>query len=115
MSASPSTLSWASLRDNRTGQEGPVSLPIELAGREVDLFLYDHKPRSTTLHRPGLPAVQIGFGDDQAVLVVWTLPGKDFVCVEPWRARPGALADGSAPRIPPGDVATTFLALQLAR
>jgi galactose mutarotase-like enzyme len=101
-------------RDNRTGLEGPVTLPIALAGQEVDLFLLDHKPRSTTLHRPGLPAVHIGFGDDQAVLVVWTLPGRDFVCVEPWRARPGGLADGTAPRIPAGAAATTTLILALA-
>ena len=101
-------------RDNRTGLEGPVTLPIALAGQEVDLFLLDHKPRSTTLHRPGLPAVHIGFGDDQAVLVVWTLPGRDFVCVEPWRAPPGGLSDGRAPRIPAGAAATTTLTLALA-
>jgi galactose mutarotase-like enzyme len=102
-------------RDNRTGQEGPVALPIELANREVDLFLLDHKPRGTTLHRPGMPAVHLRFGDDQAVLVVWTLPGKDFVCVEPWRSKPGGLTDGSAPRIPPGASATTTFTISLAR
>jgi galactose mutarotase-like enzyme len=101
--------------DNRTGLEGPFALPLELAGREVDLGLLDHRPRRTTLHRPGLPAVQIGFGDDQALLVIWTLPGRDFVCVEPWRAKPGGLADGTAPRVAPGSSATTTLTLSLAR
>jgi galactose mutarotase-like enzyme len=100
--------------DNRTGQEGPVPSPIDLAGREVDLFLLDHRPRHTVLHRPGLPAVRIGFGTDQAVLVVWTLPGRDFVCVEPWRARPGALSDGTAPRVPAGQAHSTTLTLSLA-
>ena len=52
--------------DNRTGREVPVTQPIELAGREVDLFLLDHHPRQTILHRPGLPGVRIGFGDDQS-------------------------------------------------
>lgn len=101
--------------DNRTGLEGPFSLPLELANREVDLGLLDHKPRRTTLHRPGAPAVNIGFGDDQALLVIWTLPGRDFVCVEPWRAKPGALANGTAPRIAPGAFASTTLTLSLAR
>jgi galactose mutarotase-like enzyme len=100
--------------DNRTGQEIPLRLPIDLVGHEVDLFLLDHHPRHTTLHRPGMPGVRIDFGDDQALLVVWTLPGRDFVCVEPWRTRPGALADGSAPRIAPGDAASTTLSLSLA-
>src|ERR1700722_1244954 len=50
--------------DNRTGREVPVTLPIELAGREVDLFLLDHHPRQTTLHRPSLAAVRIAFGEE---------------------------------------------------
>ncbi len=92
--------------DNTAGREVAVTLPIALANREVDLFLLDHRPRATVLHRPGLPGVSIGFGDDQEVLVVWTLPGCDFVCVEPWRARPGALSNGNA--IEPGFASTTL-------
>jgi galactose mutarotase-like enzyme len=110
--------------DNRTGQDIPLALPIALAGREVDLFLLDHHPRQTVLHRaglaaaagvPALPGVRIGFGDDQGVLVVWTLPGRDFVCVEPWRARSGALASGTAPRIAPGGFESTSLSLSLVK
>ncbi len=97
--------------DNRTGTDVDVTAPIDLAGREVDLFLYDHRPRETALHRPGLPGVRIQFGVDQNVVVVWTLPGRDFVCVEPWRAKPGALASGTAPRIAPGGVESTTLTL----
>jgi|CZKU01.1.fsa_nt_gi galactose mutarotase-like enzyme len=99
--------------DNVTGREVAVALPIGLAGREVDLHLLDHRPRETVLHRPGLPAVRIGFGDDEQALVVWTVPGRDFVCVEPWRAKFGALADGTAPRIEPGGFAATTLILSL--
>jgi galactose mutarotase-like enzyme len=100
--------------DNRTGREVPVTLPIELADREVDLFLLDHHPRQTVLHRPGMPGVRIAFGQEQSLLVVWTLPGRDFVCVEPWRARPGALANDAAPRIAPGAAESTTLTLSLA-
>ncbi len=101
--------------DNRTGREVPVTQPIALAGREVDLFLLDHHPRQTVLHRPGMPGVRIGFGEDQALLVVWTLPGRDFVCVEPWRTKPGALARDVAPRVARGAVDETTLTLSLAR
>lgn len=101
--------------DNRTGREVALTRPIELAGREVDLFLLDHRPRHTILHRPGMPGVRIGFGDEQALLVVWTLPGRDFVCVEPWRTRPGALAGAFAPTIPPGGAESTTLTLSLVR
>ncbi len=101
--------------DNRTGDEVAVTRPIELAGREVDLFLLDHRPRQTVLHRPGMPGVRIGFGAEQALLVVWTLPGRDFVCVEPWRTRPGALADGSAPQVAPGGSESSTLTISLVR
>ncbi len=101
--------------DNRTSREVAVKQPIELAGREVDLFLLDHHPRQTILHRPGMPGVRIGFGDDQTLLVVWTLPGRDFVCVEPWRTRASALADSVAPQIAPGASASTTLTLSLVR
>ena len=97
--------------DNAAGREVSVALPIALANREVDLFLLDHPPRATILHRPGLPGVRIGFGDDQEVLVVWTLPGRDFVCLEPWRARPGALDDRSV--IKPSGFACTTLTLAI--
>jgi galactose mutarotase-like enzyme len=99
--------------DNVAGQEVTVTQPIALAGREVDLHLFDHGPRETVLHRPGLSDIRIAFGDDQKALVVWTLPGRDFVCIEPWRAKFGALADGSAPRVDPGGVATTTLSIAL--
>jgi galactose mutarotase-like enzyme len=97
--------------DNRTGIDVEVTAPIELAGHEVDLFLYDHRPRETTLHRADLPGVRIQFGADQRVLVVWTLPGRDFVCVEPWRAKSGTLASGTAPRVAPGTFESTTLTL----
>jgi galactose mutarotase-like enzyme len=102
-------------RDNLTGREIAVTLPLELAGREVDMYLLDHHPRHTVLHRQGLPDVRIEFGDDQALLVVWTLPGRDFVCVEPWRAKLGALADGTAPVVPPGGSEGTALSISLSR
>jgi galactose mutarotase-like enzyme len=101
-------------RDNLTGREIALELPIPLAGREVDLYLLDHHPRHTVLHRPGLKGVRVAFGDDQALLVVWTLPGRDFVCLEPWRAKLGALADGTAPTIVPGGHEVTTLTISLA-
>ena len=84
-------------------------------GLAVDLHLLNHGPREAILERPGLPAVRIGFGEDQAVLVVWTLPGRDFICVEPWRERFGVLATGQAPLIPAGASASTTLSLSLVR
>jgi galactose mutarotase-like enzyme len=97
--------------DNTSGQELTLRGPIELAGREIDLHLHDQRSRTSVLRRPGLPDVRIGFGDDQKVLVIWTLPGRDFVCVEPWSDRFGALAEGRAQLVAPGAHVTTVLTL----
>jgi galactose mutarotase-like enzyme len=99
--------------DNTSGQEVALHGPLEFAGREVDLFLLDHGPRDVVLERPNLPGIRIAFGAEQAVLVVWTLPGRDFICVEPWRERAGLLAQGTAPVIEPHSALTTTLTLSL--
>jgi galactose mutarotase-like enzyme len=38
--------------------------------------------------------VRLSWSPEFRLLVVWTLKGKDFVCVEPWTAAAGALATG---------------------
>jgi galactose mutarotase-like enzyme len=79
--------------DNVTKTTIDVTGPIDLTQKEVDLHLVDHTPSSATLDR----------GDDRIVVsgdaafgrwVVWTLAGKDFVCLEPWTAAANALNTG---------------------
>ena len=79
--------------DNVTKKIVDVTAPIDLTQKEVDLHLIDHTPSSATLDR----------GDDRIVVsgdaafgrwVVWTLAGKDFVCLEPWTAAADALNTG---------------------
>jgi galactose mutarotase-like enzyme len=61
----------------------------------VDLHLRDHAAPGTRLERgPGLPPVKLSWSPEFRQLVVWTLQGRDFVCVEPWTAGAGALATG---------------------
>jgi galactose mutarotase-like enzyme len=79
--------------DNVAKQMVDVQGPIDLARKEVDLHLVDHAANSATLER----------GDDRIVVsadaelgrwVIWTLPGSDFVCLEPWTAAADALNTG---------------------
>ncbi len=80
--------------DNRLKREGAFS-GFELTGAEVDLHLRDHSAPGTTLHRgEGLRPVTLSWSPEFRTLVVWTLQGRDFVCVEPWTAPAGALATG---------------------
>jgi galactose mutarotase-like enzyme len=95
--------------DNRTGQLLTLRGPIDLAAEEVDLQLLDHWPRTVRLMRLGDRDLDLGLGVPDAVLVVWTLRGKDFVCVEPWTAPANALNQGKALLVPPRSThETTF-------
>jgi galactose mutarotase-like enzyme len=100
---SDATQAW----DNRAGAVVTLRAPIDLAADVVDLHLLDHWPRTVRLTRPGDRDLELSLGVPDRVLVVWTERGRDFVCVEPWTARAGALADGSAVVVPPGGMHET--------
>jgi galactose mutarotase-like enzyme len=76
--------------DNVTKQEGAFS-GFDLTQKEVDLHLKDHGSTRSVFQRPGLRAVEIAGSEEFTHWVVWTLTGKDFVCVEPWTAPGNAL------------------------
>lgn len=80
--------------DNRQGQVIPFT-GLDLTAEELDLHLLDHAEAGTVLQRgPGRRPVHLSWSMEFQRLVVWTLRGKDFVCVEPWTASAGALATG---------------------
>jgi galactose mutarotase-like enzyme len=80
--------------DNRQGATVGFS-GLDLTGPEVDMHLLDHSLQGTTLERgPGLRPVELAWSPSFTTLVVWTLAGRDFVCVEPWTAPGGALKTG---------------------
>jgi galactose mutarotase-like enzyme len=88
--------------DNRAGARVALREPIDLSADVVDLHILDHWPRAVRLTRPEDRDVELALGVPDRVLVVWTERGRDFVCVEPWTARAGALGEGAAPLVPPG-------------
>ncbi len=79
--------------NNQTKQEGPFS-SLDLSAPEVDLHLMNHTANETVLTRPGHKPLRITWADPYKWLVIWSLQGKDFVCVEPWTARANALNSG---------------------
>jgi len=88
--ATDATRAW----DNRQGQVVPFT-GLELTAPEVDLHLLDHSEAGTTLQRGlGRRPVKLSWSLEFQRMVVWTLQGRDFVCVEPWTASAGALATG---------------------
>ncbi|AEI65264.1 aldose 1-epimerase [Corallococcus macrosporus] len=103
------TCAW----DNWRGQDVAFT-GLTLTEEEVDLHLKDHSKPGTTLERgPGLRPIRLSWSPEYRVLVVWTLRGKDFVCVEPWTAAKGALATGEGlPSISPGQQTSLHFVIQ---
>jgi len=92
------------LHDNRAGHDRPYDDP-EFTKGELDWHLHDHFMPGTQVLRPPAHPLRLGWTDAFDTLVLWTLPDKDFVCVEPWTAKAGALATGHGIRtVLPGHV-----------
>jgi galactose mutarotase-like enzyme len=108
---SDATRAW----DNVAGEERPFRAgALDLASGEIDLHLLDHRPPGTRLVRPGARDLVLGWSADQTVLVLWTLPGRPFVCVEPWSAPAGALHRGGGLRVAPGGAHTSTFTIAIA-
>jgi galactose mutarotase-like enzyme len=101
--------------DNTRGVTEPFE-ELELTRAEVDLHLLDHHLHPTKLELADGGAVRIDTDDNYRVLVIWTLAGKDFVCVEPWTAPGNSLntRDGLI-AIPPGGTHKTRVAFTFER
>jgi galactose mutarotase-like enzyme len=63
---------------------------IDLTKDEVDLHLLDHGSSSSELRSP-LGGVELKASPEYTHWVVWTLAGRDFVCLEPWTCPGNAL------------------------
>lgn len=72
--------------DNRLGAERDVT-GIDFAAGEVDLHFATGDRGGAALDRGDRRTVQLSWTEHFDTLVLWTLPDKPFVCVEPWTAR----------------------------
>jgi galactose mutarotase-like enzyme len=66
---------------------------IDLTQPEVDLHLLDHGSTTSELVSPD-GTIQLRGSPEYTHWVVWTLAGKDFVCLEPWTCPGDALNTG---------------------
>jgi galactose mutarotase-like enzyme len=69
---------------------------FDLTAPEVDLHLIDHGNSRSELAWGDGTRVAIRASPELTHWVVWTLGGRDFVCVEPWTAPADALNTGEA-------------------
>jgi galactose mutarotase-like enzyme len=79
--------------DNVTKETVPFR-GFDLTAKEVDLHLLDHGSTESELAWGDGARLAIRASPELTRWVVWTLAGRDFVCVEPWTAPADALNTG---------------------
>lgn len=79
--------------DNITNRAGPFA-GFDLTAAELDLHLPDQKQRHMTLALADGGRITVRGSADFSYWVVWTVAGKDYVCIEPWTAPGNALNTG---------------------
>jgi galactose mutarotase-like enzyme len=67
---------------------------FELELPELDLHLLDHGSSASALHFGDGSRIALTGSPEFTHWVVWTLAGKDFLCLEPWTAPGNALNTG---------------------
>jgi galactose mutarotase-like enzyme len=81
--------------DNVTKTVGPFH-GFDLTAKEVDLHLLDHGSSASSLDFGDGRHLDVSASPEFGRWVVWTLAGKDFVCLEPWTAPANALNTGES-------------------
>jgi galactose mutarotase-like enzyme len=92
--------------DNVTKQEVAFDASaLALGQREIDLHLIDHGSATIDFEVDGVP-ITIEAPEHHR-WVIWSVPGKPFVCVEPWTCPGNALNSGvDLVRLTPGATIT---------
>ena len=67
---------------------------LDVASVEVDLHVLDHGARTMSFAFDGTSKITLELQTEQPHWVLWSLPGKDFVCVEPWTCPGNAMNTG---------------------
>ena len=97
--------------DTRLNVERDVPATIDLGSGEVHMQLLDHNESQVRLERPQGDAIRLAVRGGERVVTIWTLPGRDFVSVQPWTARADAVNRGEARIVAPGDAHVTELVI----
>lgn len=91
----PATRAW----DNVAKREVAVSGDVRIGTDEIDLHLVDHGRAEADLELGDGKVVRVSGSQAFARWVIWSLPGKEFVCLEPWTAPSNALGTGEGLRV----------------
>ncbi|HVY46141.1 MAG TPA: galactose mutarotase [Minicystis sp.] len=98
--------------DNVAKREVPFR-GFDFGGAEIDLHLRDHGASEAALELPSGRVVVRG-SPEFSHWVVWSVAGKDYVCLEPWTCPGDALNTGEGLlHVPPGAERALFVEIEL--
>ncbi len=98
--------------DNVTKKDVPFA-GFDLTAKEVDLHLLDHGSTESELTWGDGARLAIRASPEHTRWVVWTVAGREFVCVEPWTAPANALNSGaSLVVIAPGEARDLWVSME---
>jgi len=98
--------------DNVTKRVVPFT-GFDLTLPEVDLYLLDHGSSVSALSLGDGTRMQVSCSSEFTRFVVWTVAGKDYVCLEPWTAALDALNTGEGlTELPAGAVSEGWVDLE---
>ncbi len=64
---------------------------------------------------PGLGRLSLEFSPEMRHLQVWSLPGKPFICLEPFYGPPGTVNGAGRDDVPPGRCRAYFLRIEVGK
>lgn len=105
-------LDFASYQDMVSGKLiAGAGIPDFTEGSEVGCLFLDVGGQKAALEADGY-RVELAFDGVYRHVLLWTLAGEDFICMEPWTAKPDALNTGEELiRIRPGETMRTAVSI----
>ncbi len=101
--------------DNVVKRTMRIEKNLDFTVKELDLHLLDHPSSSMSMFKKDKLFATVRASEEFGMWVLWTLRGKDFVCVEPWTAGANALnTDERVLRIPAGATRRLWIEIEAA-
>jgi galactose mutarotase-like enzyme len=100
---------------DKQGTAHPYAGSFDFTGGEIDIVFSDLTKSQVQVAAAGGQTLTMGWTYPQGHVVFWTVPDKDFYCIEPWTARRNAINTGAdLIQVPTGETWTHSVDLVLS-
>ena len=86
-----------------------------LSNETYDFGLSSQTPSNVDFHVPETGALSLAFAQEFRHLQFWTLPNRNFICVEPWDGPADVINSNQARLVSPGETVTYWMQISTER